>query len=222
MHSVSPFTLSLPPSSAPRVPHAPHLPLSAPKPVQATVTTAPRDSRKARLPGRGRPCGGPAALGRGESARGPAWGRGRQQSRGARCQARSGQPPQLSPAPPGGDVTGGRAGWAGQPWTTPEPDPRNEWGCRRRAGSEGRGRSKAPPTAERLRLHLDRGRKWLFWTGLCRKWWFLGLCHLVADTALWAEGLGEGHLRPPSAAWLCHVPAPIPQTLSRPKGQRWD
>ena len=65
VHSVSPFILSLPPSSAPRALHAPHLPLSAPKPVQAAVTTAPRDSREARLPGRGRPCGGPAALGRG-------------------------------------------------------------------------------------------------------------------------------------------------------------
>ena len=37
-----------------------------------------------------------------------------------------------------------------------------------------------------------------------------------------AEGLGEGRLRPTLAAWLCHVPAPIPQTLSRPRGQRWD
>ena len=51
---------------------------------------------------------------------------------------------------------------------------------------------RATPTAEQLRLHLEGGRKWLFWTGLCRKWWFLGLCHLAANTALSGRGSRRG------------------------------
>lgn len=222
MHSVSPFILSLPPSSAPRVPHAPHLPLSAPKPVEATVTTAPRDSRKARLPGRGRPCGGPAALGRGESARGPAWGRGRQQSRGARCQDRSGQPPQLGPPRPGGDVTGGRAGGRGSLGRPRSAIPETSGATR--GEPEVRGVANPSPRPPRsgsgyTSSAAGSGYFGLVSAGSGGSWGFATWSRIPPCPA---EGLGEGHLRPPSAAWLCHVPAPIPQTLFRPKGQRWD
>ena len=93
--------------------------------------------------GRGRPCGGPAALRRGKA---PAVRRGDvagSRAAGPEAKTAQGSRPSSAPPLPAPEVTSreGGPGWVGQPWTTPEPHPRNEWRCRRRAGSEGRGRT---------------------------------------------------------------------------------
>lgn len=64
---------------------------------------------------------------------------------------------------------------------------------------------------------LERGPKWLFWTGLCRKWWFLGL-HLVADTALSGRGSRRGSSQTSLGGVAVPRARPIPQTLSQAQG----
>lgn len=153
--------------------------------------------------------------------RGPAWGRGRQQSRGARGQDRSRAAAPARPRPPGGDVTGGRAEVGGAALDDPGARSPKPVGLQGRAGSEGRGRPKAPPTRSSSGYPSSAAGSGYF-----------GLVS-AGSGGSWAlppgrgyrpvrRGSRRGHLRPPSAAWLCHVPRPIPQTLFRPKGQRWD